>query len=271
MKRPEISQTDQDQHIFDMVGIWPIAPRVPNDQVNSWVKGTLAGDTAAMEGLISYRLTWVYESFASREAIQERTDLDEQDIMQIGCLATLEAAHRVILNSPTPSRQQITNLQEREAERLVARAKLIPSIDRYSNPQGSIYDGFHLPFEERAKDPVTILQDAPLHKLVEADSTSPQSIENSLFKSPAFHRGLLKGTLERLTAEELTIIQGRFGFDSEWPKSLGEMASDMQASRIEIRQKEHRALKKLRESIPAASIAAFQEATYDDLTNGGIG
>jgi hypothetical protein len=268
MTQPEVSRTTQDQHIFDMVGIWPIASPVPNNQIAEWVEGVLAGDTAAMEGLIASRLAWVYESFATREAIQARTDLDEQDIMQIGCLATLEAAHRTILSSPTPVRQQIVNLQEREAERLVTRAKLIPSVNR-SNEQ-PVYDGFHIPFDERAMDPVTLLEGAPLHMLVDVDG-NPQSIENSIFKSAAFQRGLLKTTLERLTAEELIIIRGRFGYDSEWPKSLGKIAEERKTSRGEIRKKEHGALKKMREIIPAGSTAVFQETTHDDLTNYGVG
>jgi hypothetical protein len=275
MTQPEVSRTTQDQHIFDMVGIWPIAPPVPNNQVAGWVEGVLAGDTVAMESLIGYRLAWVYESFATREAIQARTDLDEQDIMQIGCLATLEAAHRTILNSPTPVRQQIVNLQEREAERLVTRSKLIPSVDRYRDQHLTkrrpipIYDGFHIPFDERAIDPVTVLKGASLNELVEADAR-PQSIENSIFKSAAFQRGLLKTTLERLTAEELIIIRGRFGYDSEWPKSLGEIAKERNTSRGEIRKKEHGALEKMREIIPAGSTAVFQETTDDDFTNYGV-
>ena len=273
MTQPEVSRTTQDQHIFDMVGIWPIAPPVPNNQVAGWVEGVLAGDTVAMESLIGYRLAWVYESFATREAIQARTDLDEQDIMQIGCLATLEAAHRTILNSPTPVRQQVVNLQEREAERLVTRAKLIPSVDRYSDQhltkRRPIYDGFHIPFDERAIDPVTVLEGASLTELVDADAR-PQSIENSIFKSAAFQRGLLKTTLERLTTEELIIIRGRFGYDSEWPKSLGEIAKERNTSRGEIRKKEHGALEKMREIIPAGSTAVFQETTDDDFTNYGV-
>jgi hypothetical protein len=267
MASPEISQQAREQHIFDMVGIWPAEAPVPPSQVRVLVDGVQARDTAAMEGLIAYRLTWIYGSFAKREAIQARTDLDEQDIMQIGCLATLEAAHQVKFNSPTPLSQQIVNLQEREAERSVMKAKLVPSINRLS--QQPVYDIFSIPFDERAIDPVTLLEDAPLHALVEADG-NPQSSENSIFKSAAYQRGLLIRTLEQLTAEELTIIRGRFGYDSEWPKSLGELAGDFNASRVEIRQKEYRALKKMRQIIPVASAAIYRETTQDDLTNYGL-
>jgi hypothetical protein len=143
MMHPEISQTARDQHIFDMVGVWPSAAPVPPNQVRVLVDGVQARDTTAMEGLIAYRLAWVYENFAKRDAIQARTDLDEEDIMQIGCLATLEAAHRVSFKSPTPLSQQIVNLQEREAERLVMRAKLVPSISNSSHQQPT-NDIFHL-------------------------------------------------------------------------------------------------------------------------------
>jgi RNA polymerase sigma factor (sigma-70 family) len=64
--------------------------------------------------------------------------------------------------------------------------------------------------------------------------------------------GALPAVLATLTPRELAIIRGRYGFDGE-QRSLGDLAVELRVTTERVRQIEHVAMRKLRESCDAAA------------------
>jgi hypothetical protein len=255
--------------IHDMTGVWP-AESLPRNETATLLEAVRSADAeialSAELHIIALRLPWVYNSFAKRESLQQRTDLEPEDIMQIGCLATIEAIARIDFSSPTQPRQQLVNQQEREAERWVARTRLVPLEDEKTNQP--FYDGFHLPFAQRAIEPLELPGNA-MAQIIDGQTTQTPSIENDIYRSATFQAGLLRRLLAVLTADELAVVQERFLEDDT--KTLGEIAQQSQTSRVDVRRTEYGALRKMYDTIPAENIPTFRALLPEDLTNYGLG
>jgi hypothetical protein len=263
----EILDSPDAAPIHDMTGIWPAEPLTRSESATLLEVARSADASVASKAelhIIAYRLPWVYNSFATRESLRQRTDLEPEDIMQIGCLATIEAISLVNFSSPTPASQQLINKEEREAERWVVRTSLLPNLSEQS--YRPTYDAFHLPFEQRAAEPVELPGKA-LTRTIDSRTTRPVSIENDLYRSATFHAGLLRHLLATLTADELQVVEERF---SEDPKSLGEIAEQSQTSRADVRRTEYGALRKMYAAIPPESIETIRALLPEDLTNYGL-
>ena len=263
----EILDSPDATPIRDMTGIWPATP-LHLCETATLLAAAHSGDvgiaSAAELHIIALRLPWVYNNFAKRESLRERTDLEPEDIMQIGCLATIEAIARVKFSSPTPPSQQLINMEEREAERWIVRTSLLPNLsDQTGRP---IYDAFHKSFDERSVEPIELPGNA-LTQTIDSQATLTASIENDLYRSGAFHAGLLRRLLAALTADELDIVEERF---TEEPKSLGEIAKKRQTSRLDVRRTEHSALRKMYAAFPAENIPTLRALLPEDLTNYGL-
>ncbi len=264
----EILDSPDAAPIHDMTGIWPAQPLKKRNDTAALLEVARSQDAemaaAAELHIIALRLPWVYNSFANRESLRRRTDLEPEDIMQIGCLATIEAISLVDFSSPTPPIQQLINKEEREAERWVVRTSMLPNLsDQTDRP---IYDAFHKSFDQRSVEPVELPGKA-LARTIERRATRTVSIENDLYRTAAFHAGLLQHLMTALTADELQVVEERF---SEAPKSLGEIAQQSQTSRIDVRRTEYGALRKMYAAIPAESIPSLRALLAEDLTNYGL-
>ena len=264
----EILDSPDAAPIHDMTGIWPAQPLKKRDEMATLLDDARSGDpdiaSSAELHIIALRLPWVYNNFARRESLKQRTDLELEDIMQIGCLATIEAIARFEFSSPTEPIQQLINKEEREAERWVVRTSLIPNLsDQTDRP---IYDAFHKPFDERSVEPVE-LPGNTLAQTIDSQNTRTVSIENDLYRSAAFHAGLLSNLMTALTADELQVVEERFSDD---PKSLGEIAKQTQTSRADVRRTEYGALRKMYAAMPTESIPTLRALLPEDLTNYGL-
>lgn len=117
----------RDQHILEMTGIRPHPGNVPAEETRRLIQGIHDGDPNAMENLIASRLTWAYDKFAQLEEVQRRSDLSLEDIMQIGSLATIEAALK--LNPDGLNIDEVLqNKVPYEMGKLIVRSKLLPSV-----------------------------------------------------------------------------------------------------------------------------------------------
>lgn len=121
-------------HIFELVGITPDARlrnrvHIPLDETVGYIEGVQASDSEAAERLVATRLPWVYSTFAASKAVQDRTDLALEDILQMGCLATIESAMKVDLGKPSPN-TRLQLLIPRVLESMVRQSKLLPDISR---------------------------------------------------------------------------------------------------------------------------------------------
>ena len=264
----EILDSPDAAPIHDMTGIWPAQPFKKWSDAAALLEVARSQDAEmaadAELHIIALRLPWVYNNFANREILRRRTDLEPEDIMQIGCLATIEAISLVDFSSPTPPIQQLINKEEREAERWVVRTSMLPNLNEQT--LRPTYDAFHLPFDVRAAEPVELPGKA-LAQTIESRATRTASIENDLYRTAAFHAGLLQHLMTALTADELHTVEERF---SEDPKSLGEIAQQSQTSRIDVRRTEYGALRKMYAAIPAESIPSLRALLAEDLTNYGL-
>lgn len=104
----------RDQHIESIVGIAPYygstvrgsRPYISTVETEQLIAGVKRKETNAAQLLIASRLVWMYENFAQREELQAFPDLTLEEVIQNGCVATIEAARLVDFDSQTPPTTQ---------------------------------------------------------------------------------------------------------------------------------------------------------------------
>lgn len=172
----------------------------------------------------------MYERLATVETVQSRYDLELEDIMQIGCLATLEAARLVDFSVSTSPNVQMRLDIPRVAGSMLLKSKLIPSVSLRGTGIRSNNDGYPL------SD--LIVEAAAPQGLIVVDSEKKNSgtPEDMLFTSEEYIHQMIEATLEILDERSQAIIKRRFGLDgvvkpgtprkSAYSSSLREIAKE---------------------------------------------
>jgi hypothetical protein len=196
----EVDQSARDQQIFDLTHIRPIRKNLSSSATANLIRGVQVGDEAAMQSLIAHRLGWMGDTMASNEAVQDRDDLELADVLQIGCLATIEAAQSVNFEAKTPPDDQLYQGVSQQMSRLMLEAQLIRPLEQRSG--------------SKKRQRIQSMQDMPVIAdraisvgLAVADRLSgqPNSTENILFSDPAETVNLLLSTLSE---RKRAIIRG---------------------------------------------------------------
>ena len=94
--------------------------------------------------------------------------------------------------------------------------------------------------------------------LVDKDSLSPFELcaQKNL-------QEVVSEILDELSETEITVLKGRYGFDSEAPKTLEEVGSSIGVTRERVRQIEQKALNKLKHPTRARKLRSFIEDSGD--------
>lgn len=258
------------EQIFKLTGIKPDERyHIPVEEQRLIIEDVQAGDPAAMETLISQRLRWMYEKFLPKPEIQERFDLEPEDVMQLGALAVIEAAKKVDPNSKNVSsdlrRQTATILGN-----LVMEEKLVPSVTEDENSRASYNAAKD---ESRMTDSVDLLPDSELIAAIEEDRTAvPQSVEREVFEKEI--EISLKEALKYIHPRHREVLEQRFGITTQHPQTLDGVGRKINVTRETVRRIENDALKRLYEimwfmrdfvnikSEDVANRGAADESTY---------
>lgn len=233
---------ERDQHIFEITGIRP-DPRakIPLEETATMIRGTQNGDPQAMERLVASRLVWVYGKYLRQEAVLQRHDLTPADIMQMGSLATLEAAGGINADSPIAN----TLLHNRIPEimgHLLLETKLTPTFAEHGQKLQSLKRVKEDEQEEKIDDHIVqtgehvqrIAQSQPGRLIPEDD------IEEVAEKRLDIEA--IRDALNSLSWRYRYILERRFGLGVE-PATLETLGQEFGISRERVRQIETGSLK----------------------------
>lgn len=148
-------------HILDLTGIEP-DPRyhIPLNETKALVNGVKAGDPKAMLGLLATRITWVYSKFAADPRICKGTDTLE-DILSLGCMATLEAAKNTKPSVPTSLSTQIQLQTPHIMIGFIAQGVLVPGTMEQNGQRARVIRGTN-----QYADKAEATSDGKLSKLI---------------------------------------------------------------------------------------------------------
>jgi hypothetical protein len=185
----EPDEAARNAHIAVLTGV-EVDPRsdrhngVPLEDMKQMVIGVQVGDKEAMQALIATRLAWAHDSYAQKEVVRQRSDLEIGDILLACALATIKVAQRPTLDINNPRlgpdlRSNISCLMDE----ILIEGKLLPSV---SNSNSRVVRGSNGGRNrERIADRMIPVGDgADVLKLAaEADSTAQADPENTVFTS----------------------------------------------------------------------------------------
>lgn len=198
----------RDQYIFELTGIQP-DPRyhIPLEETRQLVRDTQVGDTEAMERLIARRLVWIYESYATRDELKERYDLEPADIMQIGSLATIEAAKTINADTPVIN-ELLHNKTPYIMGRLIVQAKLLPTITENGH---KVKRAFEEDEKARMIDKIVAIGDgSDVATLIARDRSVTVPSPHELAER-RIAQTIIRNHLGALPPREKSIIEARFG------------------------------------------------------------
>jgi hypothetical protein len=191
-------------HIEELVGMRP-DPRssvhggggqgIPLEETKAFIEGVQAGDQQAAAKLIATRLVWLYSGVAGSAEVQSRYDLQLEDILQLGCVAVLEAANKTNTHtSPSNCKVIFKNRETQQVGAALLRTKLVPSVREngrldtsHARLDSSGRQGYFSLHDKRIIDQAELEGDVRVRERVEADRTTiPPSIEDEVFQKAAF-------------------------------------------------------------------------------------
>ncbi|HEX7633313.1 MAG TPA: sigma factor-like helix-turn-helix DNA-binding protein [Candidatus Saccharimonadales bacterium] len=274
MVNRETDPVARNEHIYNMVGIEPDQRfHIPAPETAQLIRGVQAGDAAASERLLATRLIWIYDKFAGIEGVQRRYDLELTDIMQIGCMATLQAAQAIRFEKTVPPEMQLKIQIPRHMSVLIMRSKLIPTITHYSVPTynvGGIGGGISRALLNKSlPDNAAPVPNACLGRGLYEDRTSlPDSVENNsgaLLEIAA----VLDPYIEQLPAKQQRIVRDYFGLQGH-AKKLLEIAKEEGCTKQAVHVMLHKALTSLKENVSPQDEITLRSYLDDDQTNESI-
>lgn len=235
----------RDEYIFGITGIQPDSrTKVPLEETRQMIRGVQAGDAEAMENLIATRLRWIYDKYSQKDVIKGRFDLEMADIMQMGSLATLEAARTVDANAP-----DVNILLYMKTPTIlggmITRSKLLPTISPDGHKLVNVRYGHH---EERmAEDIVPVGGSADVAAVNARNRTVATVTPTEIAEADEFNEVLNK-SLAALSETECYVIDARFGvgaFSGREPMSLREAGEGLGVSHEIVRRIQVVAMRKL--------------------------
>lgn len=250
MTGPEFKSIEErNQHILDMCGIRPDAEyHTPVENTRDLIRGVQDGDPVAKASLIATRIAWVHDRYAQNPEVEERFDIDLEDVMQTGCLAILEAASQMDLDSNDAS----TLLHVRTSARMTGhliQGKLIPGFTERGNKvvgAGSSDD-----IDRISEQIVPVGGADEVAALAHEDRSGVvESIEAAAERDIAIE-AISDALQEELDDRSRQVVEARFGlgemepFERERPR-LRQLGESIGLSAERVRQIELRALHKLK-------------------------
>ncbi|HEX5797121.1 MAG TPA: sigma factor-like helix-turn-helix DNA-binding protein [Candidatus Saccharimonadales bacterium] len=219
----------QARQIQAITGIMPDArlhfrprPGVPLAEMQEMIAGAKAGDPTASEALIATRLSWIYK-YAQRDEIATRDDLTLEDVMHMGCLATLEGARRVKKPAKKNAVTIFANAVAKIMDHLMTESKLLPPVSSKSKKVlHGLPPGDFSPVEEAVEpveDPES--ETGTLNRLVAAESYG-------ISEDEILDKLLLDQWLEQagLTHRERKVLNLRTGLGLSKEEALEEEMSE---------------------------------------------
>lgn len=235
----EARDNDIRPQIFELTGIEPdLRSRIPMEEIGEMVHGIQDRNAQAMEDLVATRLGWIYKTYLQKDAVQQRHDLSPADVMEMGILATLEAAKSIDPDSPIVS-ALLQNKIPAIMGNLLIQTKLVPSLAE---------DGRKIRGLKHMKDDELIID-----RILQTGI----SFQPDVHKEAGGSEYVLTDDDEEVRAEEIAgilddrlnersryIIENRFGLSGE-PKTLREIGDKINVTHERVRQIETEALETL--------------------------
>jgi RNA polymerase sigma factor (sigma-70 family) len=245
---PEAGMTEQDKHILELCGIAPDTRyHVPLEETQELIRGVQAKDPAAAQGLIATRLRWIHGTYAQKPEVRSRFDMDEADLLQVGALATIEAARTVDPASPEANTLLHTKTPVFMGS-LLARSKLVPSVSEAGHKLVSIRYGHQ---DDRiAEDVVPVGGSGDVAAAGSQDPSQAAPVPYEATEEAERHEALME-CLDTLEDREHRVIALRYAVDDltgEFPATLSETGAELGISREAVRRIQLGALGKLRQA-----------------------
>lgn len=251
-----------------------------------------ANESGALERLIATRVVWVYEKVAGSPAVQRRPDLQLEDILQMGCLAVLEAAQKTNpRGEASVVRRRFALEERRHIGRSLLGTKLVPTIGPGSKPD---YETAHnkrrygkngstsfklsdLRIVDRAvpmKDEAILSRDGNLQTAAISRNRTQSSIENEVMDKAAF-LGLhwLLGRLLLTGQGEMLLSAYGFSEDDEHKQdpALEERPRAGRGYAYALWLSRQKALHSLRELVDTYGLSEIlRQGLGEDATNRGV-
>lgn len=119
----EVKRDAQSEQIFAITGIRPDYRRpIPPSELQEMVVGVKSSDPTAAEKLIAAKLPYVYRHIQRSDEVVSRGDLTMGDVLDMACLAIIDAGVRVGAVSPNLS-NRISGESARKLDKLITSSK----------------------------------------------------------------------------------------------------------------------------------------------------
>ncbi len=254
---PETPREVRDRHIFELTGIQP-DPRsgIPQEEVKGLVRGVKIGVSQSMEGLLAARLGWVYDKYVQNDAIKERSDLADVDILQMGSVAILETAREVDVDSPNFNQLFITKARRIMVGQIME-AKLLPAIGKTGH---KLVDARYEGQEDRMLESIVPADDfggvAVAKYATVVNQGNPEKAVLAM-EAP----GVLKSAMGVLDGTDRNVIGARYGlgvFSALASPSFTEIGDMLGMNRETVRRVHEAALEKLQQTYEELTAVSLQ-------------
>jgi hypothetical protein len=214
----------RDQHIQDLVGLAPYygalppragRPYLARSETVNLINGVKVGDADATQKLVASRLVWIYDDFAQIEEVTARTDIGLEDVMQIGCLATIEAAKQVDPMSQVNYPAQLHLITPGLMARHLLEGRLIPNVHEGGRKVVHNAGNHNLERKDRIAD---LAMPAGLMP-IDRDSSPVSTPEKTVFASPEVLKSLIVQSMNSLSERDREIVFARFYLNA--PEATG--------------------------------------------------
>jgi RNA polymerase sigma factor (sigma-70 family) len=271
MKAPEAAPPDykaNDDYILQLTRLTPRKSWSMSETEQHRLVGEIqAGSPEAMQTLISQRLRWIYGFAQEHPELQERHDLELADIMQIGCLAVIEAAYRITVNDDQTTRSKLYLAIPLDMGTQLAQSKLVPTISKSNEAEPVYFVDGRDEYRHRVLDLATSVEDGVLELLLSELRYQPEQTSHE--RAQDIYDDRVVPLLEQLSHRQRQIIEMRYGIDRERPLLLSEVARHFNVTKQLIQKAQKEALIELQTSDLLKDEPA--SGLDDDTTNYGLG
>lgn len=268
---PAAARRARAQHIEELLGFPPRMGNVGEATTLGNIEDARAADpkeaAEAKQALIESRIDYIYRTFIENEDVHRRFDLEPADILQVGCLAILEAAGKTDLDRPDPLRDFNLHIP-RETGRLIMQSKLIPSVTEIGKPTYTLQSSGKTGV---LKEPVVPVPAKRMAALVKRYSDAPpESVENEIFKSRSYQRQSVEEVLDFIDWEDAIVLNSLYRFTGSKLGSIRTVGRWLDRSHQGVLYARDRALRDLFSLNSPESIDALHDLIDDDQTNYGL-